>query len=178
MESGKELNSLIRAIIGCAIRVHKALGPGFLETVYQRALTVDLRSSSLAVDVEKVVPIYYRGELVGRHRLDLVVENQVIVELKTVESLSEAHYAQVRSYMGASGLPVSLLINFSASVTDFRRVDRKRAWREAVSTKKKGCTGDPALPPGSFPLTNFPPSPSDLSQEEGESRAKRINTEE
>ena len=96
--------SLTEVIIQCIINVHKALGPGFLENVYQRALVIELRSANLAVEVEKEVLIFYRGQEVGRHRLDLVVENSVIRELKTVEDLSKAHYAQVRSYLKATGL--------------------------------------------------------------------------
>jgi GxxExxY protein len=120
---GEGLVSLTEVIIQCIINVHKALGPGFLENVYQRALVIELRSTNLAVEVEKEVLIFYRGQEVGRHRLDLVVENSVILELKTVEDLSKAHYAQVRSYLKATGLSIALLVNFSKEKSDFRRVN-------------------------------------------------------
>jgi GxxExxY protein len=104
-------------------QVHRALGPGFLESVYRRALVVELECAHLSVEVEKEVVIVYKGREVGRHRLDLIVENSVIVELKTVEELSRAHYAQVRSYLKATGLCIALLVNFSKEKSDFRRID-------------------------------------------------------
>jgi GxxExxY protein len=103
--------------------VHRALGPGFLERVYRRALLIELRKHGLAAEVEKVVVVYYDGRDVGRHRLDIVVEGHVVLELKTVERLGKAHYAQVRSCLKASGLVVGLLVNFSDHRADFRRVE-------------------------------------------------------
>ena len=115
--------SITELIIECIINVHKALGPGFLESVYRRALVVELKCAHLSVEVEKEVVIFYKEQEIGRHRLDLVVENQIIVELKTVEDLSRAHYAQVRSYLKATGLSKALLVNFSKDKADFRRID-------------------------------------------------------
>ena len=115
--------SLTELIIQCIITVHKTLGPGFLESIYQRALVVELKCAGMNVEVEKEVVILYRGQEVGRHKLDLVVENSIIVELKTVDDLSKAHYAQVRSYLKATGLSTALLVNFSKEKSDFRRVD-------------------------------------------------------
>ena len=116
-------DKLTQTIIACIVKVHKVLGPGFLESVYRRALVIELRRSGLAVEVEKEVVIFYEGEEVGRHRLDLIVERRVILELKTVEDLSQAHYAQVRSYLKATGLAVALLVNFSKERSDFRRIE-------------------------------------------------------
>jgi GxxExxY protein len=110
-------------IIESIITVHKELGPGFLESVYHRALLIELRKRNLSADSEAEVLIHYAGEPVGRHRLDLVVERRVIVELKTVEALSKAHYSQVRSYLKATGLSVALLVNFAGEKTDYRRVE-------------------------------------------------------
>ncbi len=115
---------LTETIIEAIIAVHRTLGPGFLESVYQRALVIELRDRGLAVANEKEVPITYRGQLVGRHRLDLIINDSVILELKTVEDLSKAHYAQVRSYLKATGLPVALLVNFSKEKADFRRIEK------------------------------------------------------
>lgn len=109
-------------IIGCVIEVHQTLGPGFLENIYRRAMVCELRGRGLDVDVEREVVIYYKGIEVGRHRLDLLVERHVIVELKTVESLGTAHYAQVRSYLKATGLQTGLLVNFAAAPADYRRI--------------------------------------------------------
>jgi len=110
-------------IIECIIEVHRTLGPGFLESVYRNALEIELKRHKLQVDREKDLTILYDGEIVGRHRLDLVVENTVVIELKTVETLSKAHYAQIRSYLAASGMKLGLLVNFSAFKADFRRVN-------------------------------------------------------
>ncbi len=114
---------LTEAIIEAIIAVHRTLGPGFLESVYQRALVIELRDRGLTVANEMEVPITYRGQLVGRHRLDLIINDSVILELKTVEDLSKAHYAQVRSYLKATGLPVALLVNFSKEKADFQRIE-------------------------------------------------------
>jgi len=104
------------------IRVHRVLGPGFLEVIYRRALLVELREQRLIVKTEVEVPVYYGGHEVGRHRLDLLVEGCLILELKAVESLCPVHYAQVRSYLKASRLKCALLINFSTPQADYRRI--------------------------------------------------------
>ena len=116
-------DKLTESIIQSIIDVHRTLGPGFLENVYRRALLVELTRRGLGVETEKEVIIYYKGAEVGRHRLDLLVDNRVIVELKTVEDLSVVHYAQVRSYLKATGLTVGLLVNFAKEKADFRRVE-------------------------------------------------------
>lgn len=116
--------SLTRRIIFCVIRVHQTLGPGFLEKIYRRALRIELGRQGLAVESEKPIDIQYEGEFVGRHHLDLLVEGAVIVELKTVEALSKAHYAQVRSYLKATDLSEALLVNFAAERADFRHITR------------------------------------------------------
>jgi len=122
-EIGYEGDRLTEAIIECIIKVHQTLGPGFLESVYRKALLIEMRKCNLGVQDEKEVIIYYDGEEVGRHRLDILVEGKVIVELKTVEELSKAHYAQVRSYLKATNLTVALLVNFAKEKADFRRIE-------------------------------------------------------
>ena len=114
---------LTETIIRCVVEVHRALGPGFLESIYRNSLLIELRREGLAVETEKEVAVRYRGEEVGCHRLDFLVEGRVVVELKTGEDLSTAHYAQVRSYIKATGLRVGLLVNFSKARSDFRRVE-------------------------------------------------------
>jgi len=114
---------LTRTVIQSIIRVHQTLGPGFLESIYRRALVIDLQRAKLQVETAKEIVIYYDGEEVGRHRLDLLVEQRLIIEMKTVEDLSQAHYAQLRSYLRATGLPVGLLVNFSGAKADHRRVE-------------------------------------------------------
>ena len=122
MHRDKLGDSLSEVIIECIIEVHRTLGPGFLESVYQNALEIELRRRHLKTEREKELTIRYRSEIVGRHRLDLVVEDSVIIELKTVDDLSKAHYAQIRSYLTASGIRLGILVNFSAFKADFRRV--------------------------------------------------------
>jgi len=116
-------DKLTERVIHCIIDVHQTLGPGFLESVYRRALLIELRKQNLATEVEKEIVVSYDGQEVGRHRLDILVEKQVILELKTVETLSKAHYAQVRSYLKATSLGVALLINFADNHADFRRIE-------------------------------------------------------
>ncbi|MGL4513136.1 MAG: GxxExxY protein [Lacipirellulaceae bacterium] len=112
-------------IIRAVIKVHRALGPGFLESVYLNSLVVELAREGLSFESEKRVVVEYDGKPVGDQRLDLVVEGRVVVELKAVEDLSQAHYAQLRSYLKASGLRTGLLVNFAREKADFRRVELK-----------------------------------------------------
>ena len=113
---------LTEEIIRAIIRVHTVLGPGCEEKVYRNALIHELELRGLAVDREHVISIYYEGIEVGRHRLDLLVENRIIVELKVVDELGKAHYAQLRSYLKSTGLQVGILVNFALDKADFRRV--------------------------------------------------------
>jgi GxxExxY protein len=115
-------DSLSEVIIECITEVHRTLGPGLLESVYQNAQDIELRRRNLKTEREKELTIRYRREIVGQHRLDLVVEDSIIIELKTVDDLSKAHYAQIRSYLAASGIRLGILVNFSAFKADFRRV--------------------------------------------------------
>lgn len=103
--------------------MHQTLGPGFLESVYRQALLIELRRCQFTAETEKGIIVYYEDEEVGRHRLDILVESKVILELKTVEKLSKAHYAQVRSYLKATGLGVAILVNFAKEKADFRRIE-------------------------------------------------------
>lgn len=116
--------ALTDRIIGCIVKVHRALGPGFIESIYRRALLIELRRCGLAVQTEKEVEVFYEGEQVGVHRLDLVVEDAVVLELKAVPDLARAHYEQLRSYLRASGIDIGLLVTFGRERSDFRRVER------------------------------------------------------
>jgi len=118
-----QTDKLTETIIQCIIKVHQTLGPGFKESVYRNALLIELRKNDLSTETEKEVVIYYEGQEVGRHRLDIKVEEKVVIELKTVEDLSKAHYAQVRSYLKATRLPVGILVNFASEKADFRRIE-------------------------------------------------------
>jgi len=115
---------LTEKIIGCAIAVHRALGPGYLESIYERALAWELRKQGHGFQRQHVAKVYYDGVEVGEHRADLLVEGRVVVELKSVEVVTQKHLAQVLSTMKCVGVKVGLLINFDeARVVDgIRRV--------------------------------------------------------
>jgi len=117
-----ELEELTGRIINSAIAVHKELGPGFLESIYQVALPIKLRQDGMKVETQKETKIYYQGKEIGTHRLDLIVENQVIIELKTVNEFNDAHTAQLISYLRATGLKVGLLLNFAKPKLEIKRV--------------------------------------------------------
>lgn len=118
-----DVSEITEKIIQATIRVHRTLGPGFLERIYQNALIFELSRQGLSVESEREVPVLYEGEIVGVHRLDLLVAGRVVVELKTVEELAGIHYAQLRSYLKASNLQVGLLINLAKDKADYRRVE-------------------------------------------------------
>jgi GxxExxY protein len=120
----KELvhEELTSRIIACAIEVHKALGPGFLESIYEPALTIELRRAGLHVEQQKILLINYRDIPVGEHRLDLLVEGKVIVELKAISALEDIHFAIVRSYLKAAGIEHGLLLNFASAPLTVKRV--------------------------------------------------------
>lgn len=118
-----EKDKLTKSIIECIINVHKTLGPGFLENIYRKSLCIELIRYGLKVEDEKEISVYYKNVEVGRHRLDILVENLVIVELKTVERLSKTHYAQIKSYLKACNLKTGLLVNFFGEKADYRRVE-------------------------------------------------------
>jgi GxxExxY protein len=122
---GLEHEDLTDKIIGCAIEVHKKLGPGFLESIYENALIIELQRQNLRIEQQKEVMIKYDGEEVGRHRLDLIVDNTIVVELKAVKNIEDIHFAIVKSYLKASGKEHGLLINFSRPVLEVKRVIHK-----------------------------------------------------
>ncbi len=105
------------------IEVHKELGPGFIEKVYGLAVEIELREQGIRFDSEKRIVLEYRGKKIGVHRLELFVEEELVVELKSVETLAKKHYAQVRSYLKAVAKPVGLLVNFAECQLDTRRVE-------------------------------------------------------
>ena len=109
-------------IMGAIFEVHKRLGPGFLESVYQKALIEELSGRGMNVETEKVIDLTYKDKKIGTHRLDLVIEDKVVVELKTVESFSIHHKAQLTSYLKASGYKLGILVNFSKAKIEYRRV--------------------------------------------------------
>ena len=109
-----EKDPLTEKIIGCAIEVHKTLGPGLLESTYESALAVELRLAGLNFERQLIVPISYKGQPVGDYRLDLIVEKSVIVEIKSVDRFDSIFEAQLLAYMKITGIKRGLLLNFNS----------------------------------------------------------------
>ncbi|HOX36387.1 MAG TPA: GxxExxY protein [Candidatus Brocadiia bacterium] len=116
------LNDITGAIIGCAFRVHNALGYGFLEKVYENALAHEIRKAGRIVEQQKAVQVSYDAVVVGDYVADLLVEGTVLVELKSAKALDDAHIAQCLNYLKATGLPICLLINFAQSKVEVKRL--------------------------------------------------------
>lgn len=110
----EEINALTEKIIGCAIEVHRQLGPGLLESTYEAALAIELECSGIRFDRQVVFPVLYKGRNIGEYRLDLFVERQVVVEMKSVERFDPVFAAQVLTYLRVTGAKVGLLINFNS----------------------------------------------------------------
>jgi GxxExxY protein len=119
---GHDFEALSGKIIEAAISVHKELGPGFLESIYESALMVALRHRGIVYDSQKEVTVMFEGEEVGVHRLDLLVEGQIVVELKAIKALEDIHFAQVKSYLKATALHVGLLMNFYSPTLVVKRI--------------------------------------------------------
>ncbi len=110
-------NELSKIIIGCAIEVHKHLGPGLLESAYQECLLYELKDAGLKVQKEKPMPIVYKEvKLDHGYRIDLLVENKVVIEIKTVDTLNDVHLAQVLTYLKLGNYKLGLLLNFQVSM--------------------------------------------------------------
>lgn len=113
---------LSEQIIGCGIKAHRTLGPGFLEKIYEAAMKVELANAGLVFEQQQTVPLVYEGRLIGEHRLDLLAEARVVVELKACRNVEDVHLATARSYLKATGAPLALLLNFAKPTLEIRRV--------------------------------------------------------
>ena len=112
--SEDESHRLTRIVIGAAIEVHRTLGPGLLESTYSKCLAYELQQAALQFEVEAVLPVEYKGALLDcGYRVDVLINRQLIVELKAVDRLSEVHQAQILTYMKLACVPVGLLMNFN-----------------------------------------------------------------
>ena len=109
-------------IIAAAIQVHRTLGPGFIESVYEEAVVLELRRRGLSVQQQVEIHVLYEGVRVGRHILDLIIGDTIVVELKAVKDLDAVHFAVVRSYLRASGKQHGLLLNFAKTKLEIKRV--------------------------------------------------------
>jgi GxxExxY protein len=122
MESDLKFSDLTRTIIGCCMKVHTNLGMGFPEKIYQRCLVLELKGLGLKYELEVDKPVHYLGKVIGRKRLDLLVENKVLVEIKAVSEIDKVYYNQVLNYLKIFGLEVGLLINFGKQSLEFKRL--------------------------------------------------------
>jgi len=116
-----EDEALTEKIIGCAMKVHRTLGPGFLESVYENAFAHEMRKAGLVVECQTPIQVHYDGVVVGDFYADMVVENRILIENKAVLALSTAHEVQLVNYLTATGIEIGLLINFGAAHLDFKR---------------------------------------------------------
>ena len=139
----QQYGELTYRIIGGAMKVHRTLGPGLPERLYQRALAIEFLRQGLDFEREKPIEVFYAGVSVGTFYLDFLVENCIVVELKALDQISSNHYHQVISYLTASGREVALLINFGTASLQYKRIlpprsvqnseayrSRLRAWRK------------------------------------------------
>ena len=126
-KAGKNLrdSKLTQEIIACAIRVHRALGPGFLESVYEEALAVEFALSGIQFIRQHPVPLFYSDHQVGEHRLDFLVERKIVVELKAIRELEDIHFAIGRSYLKAVNVNDGLLFNFATAPLTIKRFCRE-----------------------------------------------------
>lgn len=111
-----EAEEAMSETIGCAIAVHRALGPGYLESIYKKAMHIELNAQGIAFEAEKAVTVRYRDEVIRGQRVDLIVRGLIVVELKAVTRFDDVHRSQVISYLKTTGLSGGLLINFHAPV--------------------------------------------------------------
>ncbi|HEX9441451.1 MAG TPA: GxxExxY protein [Roseiflexaceae bacterium] len=127
-----ETNKLTEIIIGCAYSVHRELGSGFLEKVYENALLLELEDAGLSVRQQTPIPVHYKGRMVGEYYADLIVEGRIIIEIKAVQNLAKEHEVQLVHYLTATDTEDGLLINFGASVQVKRkyRIYRPRLDRQ------------------------------------------------
>jgi GxxExxY protein len=122
MVQALEQNEVTQKIIGCAIKVHGKMKSGYVEAVYQKCLAIGFRKVGLDFQQEVDVPIYYDKTVVGRRRVDFIIENEIIVEIKAITTLENHHQAQAINYLETHQLQVGLLINFGSKSLQFRRL--------------------------------------------------------
>ena len=129
-------SDLTAKIIGCAMTVHKTLGNGFQEVIYQRALEIEMSIEGLAFNREFEMPIFYREQQIGTRRVDFLVEGIISVELQAITKLEDVHFAQAINYLEAYNLEIGLLINFGENSLNFKRLTNKKYKPEIIQSQK------------------------------------------
>ena len=122
VQTAYKYSELTSKIIGCAMAVHRALGNGFQEVIYQRALEIELADNGIVFSREHEMPVYYKNQQIGTRRVDFLIEQVVSVELKAIIKLEDVHFAQAINYLEAYDLEVGLLINFGSKSLEFKRL--------------------------------------------------------
>jgi GxxExxY protein len=117
-----DLNELTYAINGAIFEVNRILGPGFLEKVYNNALSIELKARGIKAAAQYPIDVRYKGQIVGEYFADLLVKDQVIIELKTVDKIKKIHEAQLLNYLKATGIKVGLLVNFKNTKAEIKRM--------------------------------------------------------
>ena len=122
-------SNITSKIIGCAIEVHKVLGAGFQELIYQRALAKEMILQGVNFQREPEISIYYKEEMIGTRRIDFLVENKISVELKAIKALEEVHLTQAINYLEAYNLEIGLLVNFGTKSLEFKRLINNKLYK-------------------------------------------------
>jgi GxxExxY protein len=133
---------LTAGIISAAIAVHKILGPGFLESIYEEALCIELARRNIPFERQKIIRLTYASLPIGEHRLDLLVAERVVVELKAIKALEPVHFSIVRSYMKATNVDSGLLLNFAAMPLTVKRVGREPPNPSSLPDKNQRSPAD------------------------------------
>jgi GxxExxY protein len=129
-----KFKEITEKIIGSAMKVHAALGNGFQEVIYQRALEIELEESGLKVAREFCMPVYYKGRQIGERRADFLIDEKISVELKAIIKLEPVHFAQARNYLEAFNLEIGLLINFGSISLEFKRLENPKYKPNPISS--------------------------------------------
>ena len=121
---------LTEQIIGLCIKIHRTLGPGFVEKMYEEALCIELRKAGIPYERQRDIAVFYEGHEIGRHKLDLLIENRLVVELKATKAIEDVHLAVARSYLRATNVELALVINFAGPTLEVKRVIASRRPQE------------------------------------------------
>lgn len=128
-------------VIGCAMEVHKTLGNGFQEVIYQRCLAIELQRAGVSFLREVEQPLIYKNESVGTRRADFIIEDQLVVELKAVIKLEDVHLAQAKNYLSAYNFETGLLINFGAASMEYKRIFRSHKLSQSLNSDHPDAEG-------------------------------------
>jgi GxxExxY protein len=124
---------LTHKVIGCAMEVHRVLGPGFQEYIYQRALAIEMKTAGIGFEEEFELPIHYKGQKIGLRRVDFWIDKTVSLEIKAKSEIENAHLAQAINYIEASNVSTGLLINFGATSLQFKRIHNKKMFPKTTN---------------------------------------------